>query len=201
MHDTAVTCSGRFTSFALATALLIAVGWLAPSTAAADEQAAGTAQEHFDPLRPCAHCMVLLGVGTTFEFWGWTNGIVLPVTLELSDSRWELGAFRMARRQTALGYPSPNDTAAEPYWGFSAMRRWQILHRSWSRWYLGAGGSYKTETDYYNSTRWNFAYLIALRFDLGSSHSVLEIATRHWSNANIKLPNRGQNFLTVSVSF
>jgi len=91
--------------------------------------------------------------------------------------------------------------AADPYWGFSAMRRWQFLHRSWSRWYFGAGGSYKTETDHLNSTRWNFAYLLAVRFDLGSSDSLLEIATRHWSNADIKLPNRGQNFLTISVSF
>jgi Lipid A 3-O-deacylase (PagL) len=54
--------------------------------------------------------------------------------------------------------------------------------------------------DYLNSTRWDFAYVLAVRFDLGSG-SVLEIATRHWSNAWIRQPNRGQNFLTVSVGF
>jgi hypothetical protein len=185
-------------------ALLSVSAWVSPpSTAVADDAAPGTAAQNYrlDPLRPCAGCELFLGVGATYQFWGWSDGFVLPVTLELDESRWELGAFRMARTQIAIGYGPPDKIAADPYWGFSAMRRWQFLHRSWGRLYFGAGGSYKTEIDYLDSTRWNFAYLLAARFELRRNGPLLEIATRHWSNAWIKQPNRGQNFLTISVSF
>jgi hypothetical protein len=93
-------------------ALLVLIGTPAPCTAAAGDGS--------------ADCQLLLGVGATYEFWGWSEGIVVPVTLELDASRWELGAFRMARTQIATSYGPPDKTAAEPYWGFSAMRRWTI---------------------------------------------------------------------------
>ena len=128
---------------------------------------------------------------------------MLPVTLELDESRWELGAFRVATRQIAIGhgYPPPDYTSAVPFWGFSAMRRWQFLHRSWLRLYAGIGGSYKTEIDTLDATRLNFSYLLAARFDLGASGSLFEIAARHWSNGYIRKPNIGENFLTLSFSY
>jgi hypothetical protein len=146
---------------------------------------------------------LLVGAGQTYQFWGFSDGIVLPVTLELDESRWELGAFRVATRQIAIGhgYPPPDYTSAPPFWGYSAMRRWQFLHRSCLRLYAGFGGSYKTEIDTLDSTRFNFAYLLAVRFDLGAGGSLLEISTRHWSNAYIKRPNIGENFLTLSYSY
>lgn len=157
----------------------------------------------FNPFAPCPKCKLLLGAGQTYQFWGWSDGVVLPVTLELDESRWELGAFRVATRQIAIGhgYPPPDYTSAPPFWGYSAMRRWQFLHRSWLRLYAGVGGSYKTEIDTLDATRWNFSYLLAARFDLGSSGSLFEIAVRHWSNAYIKRPNIGENFLTLSFSY
>lgn len=51
------------------------------------------------------------------------------------------------------------------------------------------------------AARWDFSYLLGIRFDLGPSGSVLEIADRHWSDAWIKRPNRRQDFLTLSVAF
>jgi hypothetical protein len=178
---------------------------LASCIARADEGVTRATGETHDydptPFTPCPHCRVFIGVGATYQLWGWSEGIVVPVTFEFNDSRWELGAFRMARAQIASGYGPPDKIAAEPYWGFSAMRRWQFLHRSWGKLYFGFGGSYKTEVDYLDATRWNFAYVLALRMDLGTRGSLVEIGTRHWSNAWIKQPNRGQNFLTVSVSF
>jgi Lipid A 3-O-deacylase (PagL) len=147
------------------------------------------------------HCKVLVGVGATYQLWGWSDGLVVPVTLELADSRWEVGAFRFARPQIAAGYGPPDKTAAEPYWGFTAMRRWQFLHRPWGRLYFGFGANYRTEIDYLEPTHWNFAYLVAARFDLGDKDPVLELSIRHWSDFWIKNPNRGQDFFTVSVGF
>jgi hypothetical protein len=147
------------------------------------------------------HCKLLLGIGAPYQMWGWPDGFVLPITLELADSRWEVGAFRFARTQIAAGYGPPDKTAADPYWGYTAMRRWQFLHRPWGRLYFGFGAAYRSETDYLEPTRWNFAYLLATRFDLGHQGPVLEIGIRHWSDFWIKKPNRGQDFFTVSASF
>ena len=82
------------------------------------------------------------------------------------------------------------------------MRRWQVLHRGGERLDLGVGGNYVTQENYINSSLFNFAYLIGLRFNLGGGRGpLLEFTIRHWSNAWLKPPNRGQNFATVSVSF
>jgi hypothetical protein len=196
------TTSDRFSRLALAAALLALAAMWEPDTAAADEGGTGTADSthHLSPWTPCNHCNLLLGIGATYQLWGWSDGLVIPVTLELADSRWEVGAFRMARTQWITGR-SQDVPAAEPYWGFTAMRRWQILHRSWGKLYFGFGGNYRTETDYLIATHWNFAYLVAVRFDMGDRGSLLEVAIRHWSNFWIKQPNRGQDFVTLSVSF
>jgi len=47
----------------------------------------------------CPRCNVLVGLGTTYRFSAWTDGIVVPLSLELDESRWELGAFRFANAQ------------------------------------------------------------------------------------------------------
>ncbi len=148
-------------------------------------------------IAPCARCNVLIGVGTTYRFFAWMDGVVLPLTLELDESRWELGAFRFTNEQRYRD----NAHATNPYWGFTAMRRWQVLHRSRSRLYLGLGANYRSETDYLETTRWNFAYLVAVRFDLDPHGRLLELAVRHWSDAWIRPPNRGQDLLTVSFGF
>jgi len=185
-------------------ALLVLSGVFDPGPARAENAEAQTVNENgFNPFAPCPKCNLLIGAGATYQFWGWSDGFVLPVTLELDESRWELGAFRVSTRQVAIGfgYPPPDYTSAPPFWGFSAMRRWQFLHRSWLRLYAGIGGSYKTEIDTLDSTRLNFSYLLAARFDLGAHGQLIEIATRHWSNAYIKRPNIGENFLTLSYSY
>src|SRR6185437_14273118 len=48
------------------------------------------------PFEPCPHCNLYVGAGMTFNYFQWTDGVVVPVTLELDDGRWELGAFRFA---------------------------------------------------------------------------------------------------------
>ena len=110
-----------------------ALAAFAPGTACAEDSAG-----------LCARCNLLVGVGATYRLFGWTDGIVLPVALELDESRWELGAFRMTNAQRYR----ENDHATNPYWGFTAMRRWQVLHRSRGRLYLGFGANYRSEIDY-----------------------------------------------------
>lgn len=150
---------------------------------------------------PCGNCDVLVGAGSTFSTFAWTGGLVLPLTLELDQSRWEAGAFRFATAQRAPVFALPTRRAANPYWGFSAMRRWQILHRGRTRLYMGFGANYRTELDYLEATRWNFAYLIGLRYDLDREGRVVELGVRHWSDAWIRPPNRGQNLVAVSFGF
>lgn len=149
--------------------------------------------------RYCPRCALLIGVGTTYWPWRWTDGIVAPVLLELDQSRWELGAFRFATPQyLKFSRFPPSTISAHPYWGFSAMRRWQVLHRSRWKVYVGFGAVYRSETDLLEPIRWNFAYLVSLRYAL-RQNTFLEFSVRHWSDAWIKNPDRGQNFVLLSI--
>jgi len=47
----------------------------------------------------CESCEVQIGIGDTYHFWDTTGGVVLPVTLNWSDNRYELGLFRLSTRQ------------------------------------------------------------------------------------------------------
>jgi len=90
---------------------------------------------------------------------------------------------------------------AKPYWGASVSRRWFFVRGSSWQGYLGFGVSYKTESDDLSVTHWNFASQLGARFALPRSGSSFEVTVRHWSNAGIRLPNRGQDFFTMSYSF
>lgn len=147
----------------------------------------------------CPHCALEVGTGTTFLASHWTGGIVLPVFLEIDGSRWELGAYRFLTRQYLKSslFP-PGTVGAPPFWAFTAMHRWQILHRSRWKLYVGLGAAYQTRTDRLDATQWNFAYVLALRYSAGR-HVFLEFSARHWSNAWIKLPDRGQSQIMMSI--
>ena len=159
---------------------------------------AGAAQS----LLPCDGCELRLGVGGTYHFWGGTGGTVIPATLIFDHDRYELGVFRMATRQTAgQSDPRVSRLLAEPYWGVSASRRWKLIGKSRWRLLFGFGASYKSQSDPLNSTHWNFASQLAMRVQLSDSGSDLELSVRHWSNGGIRLPNRGQDFVTLSYAF
>ncbi|HEX4647386.1 MAG TPA: acyloxyacyl hydrolase [Steroidobacteraceae bacterium] len=154
-------------------------------------------------LPGCQSCELRLGVGGTYHFWGRTGGAVIPATLTWDGDRYEVGVFRMAGRQT-LGAASAMHTSrllAEPYWGFSASRRWKLAGTSRWRLLFGFGGSYKTEADALNSTHWNFASQLAMQVRAPGSRSTLEVSVRHWSNGGLRVPNRGQDFVTLSYAF
>lgn len=177
-------------------------GFFAPTLICVTLAAGAPATSSAEGLPGCPRCDLLVGGGTTFAHDSFTGGLPLTVELELDESRWELGAFRFATAQRVPISDVPRSYhAANPYWGFTAMRRWQVLHRSFGRFYLGVGANYRTEIDYLEATNWNFAYLLAARFDLGKHGSVVELGIRHWSDAWIRAGNRGQNVLTLSLGF
>lgn len=149
----------------------------------------------------CGYCQVSAGVGETYHFWGRTGGIVVPVTLTWDRDRYELGAFRFTTRQE-LEYDGrePDKRVARPYWGFSVARRWELFGPADARFFIGLGASYKADVDRLNSTHWNFAPQIGVRFRL-TSRSGLELCLRHFSNAGLRLPNRGEDFFTLTYVF
>ncbi len=150
----------------------------------------------------CGDCQIQLGLGGTYHFWSSTGGLVVPLTVIWDEDRYEVGLFRMAGSQ--VFYDDREHRAhqtATPYWGLSASRRWEVIRRPFWRLFFGFGGSYKTEGDELSVTRWNFASQLGLRVSPNNSASTVEVALRHWSNGGIRLPNRGQDFLTVSYAF
>ena len=144
-------------------------------------------------------CQLFLGVGGTYHYWARNGGVVAPFMLDASAGRYELGVFRITRPQMEDLYGiAPARRFASPYWAFSLSRRWRVLtHRS-LRLYVGLGASYKGEEDRLNATHWNFATQLALQWRFSRAVTV-ELAVRHWSNAGIRLPNRGQDFATLTV--
>jgi hypothetical protein len=143
-----------------------------------------------------------VGIGETYHFWARTGGIVVPVTFIWDRDRYELGVFRIASRQELEYRRQPPDRrVARPYWGFSAIRRWELLGPPAARLFIGLGGSYKTEIDELSSTHWNFAGELGFRLRLGRGGEGLELCLRHWSNGGMRLPNHGQDFFTLTYVF
>jgi hypothetical protein len=149
----------------------------------------------------CESCELQIGIGETYHFWGTTGGVVLPITLNWSDSRYELGLFRLSRRQILYDEHYPNGRLmADPYWGLSLSRRWRIFTRGPVRGFFGFGIAAKTESDQLSVTRLDFASQLGVRFRLPGNRVVGELTFRHWSNDGIRLPNHGQDFVTLTVS-
>ena len=67
------------------------------------------------------------------------------------------------------------------------------------RGFFGFGIAAKTESDQLSVTRLDFASQLGLRFPLPGNRVVGELTFRHWSNGGIRLPNHGQDFVTLTV--
>lgn len=147
----------------------------------------------------CESCELQAGIGATYHFWGPTGGVVLPVTLNWSDNRYELGLFRVATTQLLAdhAYRQPR-VMADPYWGMSLSRRWRLIERGPVSGFIGFGLAAKTESDQLSATRLDFAEQLGVRFRLPGDRVIGEATLRHWSNAGIRLPNHGQDFATLT---
>jgi Lipid A 3-O-deacylase (PagL) len=161
---------------------------------------AGNAPRFGSAASLCETCELQIGLGDTYHFWGTTGGVVLPITLNWSESRYELGLFRLSTRQILYDthYPSGR-LMAHPYWGLSLSRRWQIFTRGPVRGFFGFGIAAKTESDQLSVTRLDFASQFGVRFPLPGNRALGELTFRHWSNGGIRLPNHGQDFVTLTV--
>jgi hypothetical protein len=145
---------------------------------------------------------LMVGVGGTYHFWSETHSVVIPVTLLMDDNRFELGVFRMADAQSVHEtYSHTTRQTANPYWGASLSRRWQLAGGPSWKLFFGFGASYKTQENDLSATHWNFASQLGVRIALKPSRAYFEMEIRHWSNAGIRLPNRGQDFATAMVGF
>jgi hypothetical protein len=148
----------------------------------------------------CESCEVQLGVGGTYHFWGPTGGLVLAVTMDWDANRYELGVFRVASAQVLRDHAYPDGhLMADPYWGVSLSRRWQLFQMGPVQGFGGLGLALKTESDQLSATRWDFAEQLGLRFRLPGQVAVGELTMRHWSDAGIRLPNHGQDFVTFTI--
>ena len=147
----------------------------------------------------CESCEVQTGLGGTYHFWAPTGGVVLPVLVDFSDARYEVGFFRVTTQQV-LHDDTYRDARimANPFWGMSLSRRWSLYERGPVRVFFGFGLAGKTKTDELSSTRVDFASQLGVRFRLPGDHVVGELTMRHWSNAGIRLPNHGEDFVTLT---
>ena len=151
----------------------------------------------------CNGCQLALGIGDTYHYWGRTGGAVLPVTFTWGDGRYEFGVFRFTTAQKLYEEQwGCVHVLAEPYWGTSVSRRWQLFGKPTWKLFFGFGVSYKNQEDALNSTHWNFASSLGVKLvDPVGKRTKMELSLRHWSNAGIHTPNRGQDFFTVLVYF
>jgi len=148
----------------------------------------------------CEGCEVQVGLGGTYHYWGTTGGVVLPVAVTWSESRYELQFVRVTTQQTLRESGSRNARLmADPYWGVSLSRRWQLFERGPVKGFFGFGMAGKTKSDALSTTRWDFASQLGLRFRLPGNRAMGELTMRHWSNGGIRLPNHGQDFATLTI--
>jgi hypothetical protein len=148
----------------------------------------------------CGSCEVQIGLGGTYHFWGTTSGAVVPVSVTWSESRYELGFFRVTTQQTLHDRASDNERAlADPYRGVSLSRRWQLFESGPVKGFVGFGLAGRTKSDELSATRWDFASQLGLRFRLPGNRAIAALTKRHWSNGDIRPPNHGQDFATLTV--
>ena len=176
----------------LAAALWFGLALLLAPRVHADEETAA------DPWDFYSH--FALGTGASVQYDGTSTTPLGVATWTWDQDHYELAAFRFLTAQTRIG-----ETLARPNWAFELSRRWRLnwslIDRSGLQLFFGGGGAYKTETDELNGSRLNFAEQLGWRFPRQENGGRVEFAIRHISNAGLKKPNKGQDFLTVAYVF
>jgi hypothetical protein len=148
----------------------------------------------------CSTCELQLGVGATYHYWDYTNSVVVPVAFNFDADRWELAAFRFTKQQEYFSNTfNAHIVWATPYWGTSLTRRLEVVKLERFKLFLGLGASYKTQENRQTASLWNFSEQVGMRFIPEEGYAI-ELVGRHWSNAGLKLPNHGQDFVTLMFS-
>ncbi len=148
----------------------------------------------------CSSCELQLGIGATYNFGEFTRSAVIPLAFNFDHDRWELGVFRFTHDQHSYSTRWGAEILwATPYWGSSLTRRLEVIKTRHWRLFAGLGASYKTQEDRESGSLWNFSEQLGVRFLPSPGYSI-ELVGRHWSNAGLKLPNHGQDFVTLMFS-
>jgi hypothetical protein len=141
-----------------------------------------------------------VGVGMTYQYDGSKGTNLGTATWTSSQDHYELAAFRFLTPQMRRG-----DPLAEPNWVFEASRRWRLhwklIDHSGMDLFFGMGAAYKTKTDDLDGSNWNFAEQLGWRFRQRAHGGRVEFAIRHVSNAGLRKPNKGEDFLTLAYVF
>jgi hypothetical protein len=169
-------------------ALIIAIIWTVGQSPAAAQTAGESSR--FVEGHPG------LGGGVTYQFDGTKAAYLGAITWTWSRDRFEFGAIRFVdgqlERTVAL---------ANPNWTLQTSRRWTFIRKPGAKFFFGLGGAYKTERDGLNGSHLNFAEQLGVRFSRSAVGPGFEIAVRHMSNAGLKKPNKGQDFVTLIYVF
>jgi Lipid A 3-O-deacylase (PagL) len=137
-----------------------------------------------------------LGGGVTYQYDGTRAAYIGAFTWTWSRDRFELDAVRFLEAQVDKGH-----SLANPNWTFQLSRRWAFIRKPEAKVFFGFGGAYKTETDGLNGSHLNFAEQLGVRFSRSAAGPGFEFAIRHMSNAGLKKPNKGQDFVTAIYVF
>jgi len=157
------------------------------------------AEESFSSVGD-GHLGVGGGITVEYHFDGNTHAPIAALTWTWDRDRFEVAAFRFlkAEDQNGVGYRL---TLANPNWIFEMSRRWTFIRTGKGNMFAGLGGAYKTESDHVNGSRLNFAEHLGWRFTRSDVGPGFEVVLRHASNAGLKKPNRGADFVTVGYVF
>jgi hypothetical protein len=143
-----------------------------------------------------------LGGGTTIEYHvdNYTHAPLAAVTWTWDRDRFEVAAFRFlkAQDQDGVGWRL---TLTNPDWIFEFSRRWTFFRTRIGNMFAGLGGAYKNEIDHDSGSRLNFAEQLGWRFTRSEVGPGFEVVVRHVSNAGLKKPNRGEDFITLAYVF
>jgi hypothetical protein len=137
-----------------------------------------------------------IGDGITYQYDGTKAASLALASYTWDDDRYELGAFRFL-----TGQIRKNNLLAGPNWIFEGSRRFTLIERSGVTVFAGLGGAYKNDTDRIDGSHLNFAEQLGWRTPRVANGGQIEFAIRHVSNAGLKKPNKGQDFVTVAYIF
>lgn len=143
---------------------------------------------------------------------GWAanqaRAAVIGITLPWDSAGWQLGSGRVSGQWDAYGgawSSRAEDAARRNTWvvGLGPSLRWRGSEGR-SPWFAELGTSLHLSSRHYQSagdrfsTRYNFASHIGLGRNFGAQRQhELSLRLQHTSNASIKRPNPGENFVLL----
>jgi len=152
--------------------------------------------------KSCAKAVKCRSVwGGPIPFGGTTGGVVLPVAGDLERGN-RTSWIRSRDYQQTLHESRSRQRAlmADPYWGVSSSRRWQLFERVRFRIFDSDWPEKTSRRDLLSATRWDFLHPSwGCAFGLPGNRAMGELTMRHWSNAASDYRTTAQDFATLTI--